>query len=235
MSSIEDRKKLLGQVLDTNNSILGVIYVITNMVNQKQYVGQTVSHKLNTKKYRPFGCQKRLKQHTSDAVCNTKKHQCTCLNNAIRKYGRENFKIEVIEYCLPDDANELEIRYIKQYNSIAPSGYNLSEGGGKGPTEQAQKEKLMLKSQEQYRQQKFDRFKDVVVDLTQMDSYVREYYHERYGGTYFVVNIKGNTKRMKTMFVGQHSTAQELKKQAIDFVHELARRSATHLNCGNVC
>lgn len=47
------------------------------------------------------------------------------------KYGKENFQWEIIyqslnkEHCL----NEMETYFIKEYNSLIPKGYNMSEGG----------------------------------------------------------------------------------------------------------
>lgn len=220
MATIEQRKQYLQTKLTTDQFVLGEIYIITNTVNNKRYIGQTLSHKLNTKIYRPFGSTRRLNQHTSDALNNTKKKQCSYLNNAIRKNGKDKFTVALIEYCLPEDANNREIHLIKEYNTLYPNGYNLTEGGNKGPTLQGQKEKLMRKSHEQYKEQKLERFKGVKINVEDIDKYIREYSHERYGGTYYVVIIDGT----KTMFVGQYLTSVELRQQAIDFIYELARR-----------
>lgn len=58
---------------------LGKIYRITNLVNNKIYIGQTIRD-----------LKVRFKQHCY-------KKGCTYLHNAILKYGKENFKIELIE------------------------------------------------------------------------------------------------------------------------------------------
>lgn len=86
------------------------------MVNGKQYVGQT-SRTL----------EQRWREHCS------KSSQCTYLHHAIKKYGKENFKVEQIDIAL--DQEELdykESQYIKCYNTLAPNGYNLDTGGGLG-------------------------------------------------------------------------------------------------------
>ena len=59
--------------LSDKNKRFGLIYCITNEVNNKQYIGQTVSHRKNKGKYRPFGIDGRLNDHISEAICNTKK------------------------------------------------------------------------------------------------------------------------------------------------------------------
>ena len=50
-------------------------------------------------------------------------------NKSIKKYGEESFYWEVLCYC--DNINEMmemEYHFIKQYNSLVPNGYNLTEG-----------------------------------------------------------------------------------------------------------
>ena len=93
---------------------MGYIYLITNKINGKKYVGQTLCNDIND----------RWKQHRS------KKSIGRCLKAAYIKYGIENFKFQIICICFDEDSNKLEIEYIKKYNTISPNGYNLSSGGG---------------------------------------------------------------------------------------------------------
>lgn len=56
----------------------------------------------------------------------------TKLYNAIQKYGRNNFKIELICYCLTQDiANKMEVYFIEQCDSVN-AGYNIRLGGNSG-------------------------------------------------------------------------------------------------------
>lgn len=58
---------------------------------------------------------------------------CVVFNNAIQKYGWNNFKHEILETNLTqDEACILEIKYIKKYNSQVPYGYNVDKGGYSG-------------------------------------------------------------------------------------------------------
>lgn len=118
-------------ILELNevNKIKGQIYRITNIKTSKIYIGQTLTHRKNKNKYRPYGYMSRFKSHVSEAINNTKKKQCTYLNNSIRKYGNENFTVELIETCSKDILDEREIYYIEKYNSLYPIGYNLTRGG----------------------------------------------------------------------------------------------------------
>lgn len=101
-------------MLKKNNEILGRIYIITNKINRKQYVGQTIST---------------LSERWSQHKCDSKRRQ-TAIANAIRKYGFDNFKIDIVEDDIPyEDLDNKEIYYIKQYNTICPNGYNITDGG----------------------------------------------------------------------------------------------------------
>jgi hypothetical protein len=119
----------LNSILNTNENVVGEIYIIKNYINNMVYVGKTLSHRKNKKKYRPFGYIGRFKEHISEALCNTKKNQCNYLNNAIRKYSENTFVVELIIRCAVNELDNFEKLYISKFNSIFPNGYNLTEGG----------------------------------------------------------------------------------------------------------
>ena len=116
-------------VLLDNSQVKGLIYIITNNETQKQYVGQTLTHRKNHGKYRPFGIEGRFQDHISEAICNTKKKQCTYLNNAIRHYGKDAFHVSLVSECSKNDLDANEIKFIEEYNTLYPNGYNLTRGG----------------------------------------------------------------------------------------------------------
>lgn len=72
-----------------------------------------------------------MKQHKDDSYHNYNQARYNQLiHQAIRKYGIENFKIEILEDNIPDDiVDKKEQNYIKSYNTMSPNGYNLTEGG----------------------------------------------------------------------------------------------------------
>lgn len=90
---------------------MAYIYKITNLVNGKMYVGQTA-----------FNLQYRLKQHFHDAKRGKQRPLC----RAIRKYGEENFSIELIEET--KFLAEREIYWIQELNTYK-KGYNATKGG----------------------------------------------------------------------------------------------------------
>lgn len=92
------------------------IYRITNLINQKIYIGQTNYP------------ARRWSQHKHAAKTNS---QELIVTRAMSKYGFNNFIFEVIATCrTQDDANYAEEIIIKQYDSRnLNKGYNIKPGG----------------------------------------------------------------------------------------------------------
>ena len=96
---------------------MGFIYCLI-FPNGKKYVGKTTRT-----------VEIRVSQHKS----NTSK--CTLVKKAYEKYG--TFKVETILEIENDQLDFYECHYIKEYNTLAPNGYNLTDGGEGGiPTEE---------------------------------------------------------------------------------------------------
>jgi len=102
------------------NNIKAYVYLITNLVDGKVYVGK------------PNDPKRRWKEHRCSILI-TKKRTCSYLHRALLKYGILNFKFEVIDILsTEEDAYKSEIEYITKFNSHnAECGYNL-HGGGRG-------------------------------------------------------------------------------------------------------
>lgn len=103
----------------------GIIYMYVCLCNLKVYVGQTINE------------TKRKEDHSRG-----KENDSVIFHNAVRKYGIENFSYNIlyskkVNYNIESEAkelhnilNELEIFYIKKFNSTNKSlGYNITEGG----------------------------------------------------------------------------------------------------------
>lgn len=98
---------------------MGIIYKITNKVNGKIYIGQTVKSE-----------PQRWQQHLWYSNNNKDNQDCPYLCNAIRKYGKENFLREILEEIPNELLDKREIYWITFYNSTNPDiGYNLNLGG----------------------------------------------------------------------------------------------------------
>ena len=94
----------------------GFVYLITNRINNKKYVGITTRD-----------IHLRLREHIWDAGSKIKKNQV--LLSAIRKYGAENFITELIDECHNITEKELYLKesyYIQKHNTIVDNGYGYN-------------------------------------------------------------------------------------------------------------
>jgi group I intron endonuclease len=104
------------------------IYCITNKLNGKSYIGQSCK------------VEERWKNHILDAkrvVGKTVASKKYALQNAILKYGEDNFSWEIIKIVETlDEVNQAEEFYIAYLQTLFPNGYNLLPGGkNRHPTE----------------------------------------------------------------------------------------------------
>lgn len=92
--------------------MFGYVYITTNLVNGKRYIGKRSLPEFDVNY---LGSGKLLKR-------------------AIKKYGKDNFKCEVIKWCeTEEELNNSERYYIKEYNAQkSDMFYNISEGGDWG-------------------------------------------------------------------------------------------------------
>ena len=118
------------------------IYKITNIQNNKVYIGQTI---------RPI--KDRFHRHMNDALNNIID---THFARAIRKYGKENFQIEIIDTAQSqNELNEKERYWIQYYNAVK-KGYNETDAISKcgGATYQSKTTEEMDIIKEKIRQSK---------------------------------------------------------------------------------
>lgn len=99
----------------------GVIYQITCNATNLKYIGQATNLKYKNGKPYNYGIKGRWSDHVSTA-----KTRNTPLCNAIKQYGKDNFKLEVIEEALLETLDEREAYWISKYNTIHPNGYNVA-------------------------------------------------------------------------------------------------------------
>ncbi len=94
--------------------IMGTIYKITNLLNNKIYVGQTIQK-----------VKRRWKSH----CCVNKANAKMPIVRAIKKYGKVNFLFEVLELNVPqNDLSSKEAYYVKLFNSNhSEFGYNVGD------------------------------------------------------------------------------------------------------------
>lgn len=96
---------------------MGCIYCITNLINNKRYVGKTT-----------LTVEERFRQHCKDSY--REKCEKRPLYDAMNKYGIENFIAEELEQV--QDESELdkrEIYWINELQTYGSNGYNATKGG----------------------------------------------------------------------------------------------------------
>ena len=101
------------------------IYMYTNKINGKRYVGQAVNF------------NRRHNTHISDSYNEKAKYDYNVpFHRAIRKYGIENFEIKILaeNISTQEKMNEYERFFIKRYDTLCKNnkGYNIASGGSNG-------------------------------------------------------------------------------------------------------
>jgi group I intron endonuclease len=102
-------------MIEAVNQPIAYLYCVTNNLNGMQYIGVSKNPK------------KRFNSHI-----NQKQNPNLYLKNAINKYGKESFNMEILvkgtqEYCYL-----IENKTIQKFNTLHPHGYNLAHGGRGG-------------------------------------------------------------------------------------------------------
>lgn len=102
---------------------MGIIYCLTSP-SGKMYIGQTRR-----------SIEKRFEEHC-------RSDNSLFLYNAIQKYGPEKFKKEILLHCDDTVLDVCEIKFIKEFNTLYPNGYNIRTGGSSGLHCDASKERM---------------------------------------------------------------------------------------------
>ncbi len=137
------------KMVKSEKAPFGYIYRANNDENGKNYLGQTVTSRWGDDKIP-------IKEHWNEEVREAYAKQrrgenLRSIESAIIKYGPENFKL--IEQDVASNQEELdkkETQYIKDYDSMVPKGYNMTEGGMGGRPSQEVREKLSNISSEKW-------------------------------------------------------------------------------------
>lgn len=119
----------------------GFIYKIENLINKKVYIGQTTKQKPS----------KREKEHYRQLINDN--HYNSHLQYAFNKYGKSNFKFNVLNWAnSKTELNILEVYFINKYDALnSDKGYNIREGGSNGKLSDKTKQKLSENAKERFK------------------------------------------------------------------------------------
>ena len=99
------------------------IYLITNKVNNKKYIGQSVDIERRYKEHLRAG-QPDIYAHKNERDINTPIHR------AMQKYNIINFSLTILELCSKEELDVKERYWIKKYRTNEKKfGYNITDGG----------------------------------------------------------------------------------------------------------
>src|ERR1700761_5456348 len=93
------------------------VYKIICLINKKFYIGSAIDAK------------RRFITHRY--LLDKNKHPNQYLQNSWNKYGENNFKFEIVEYCKSEfSLIEDEQRWIEKSNCVIPNGFNIVKNAG---------------------------------------------------------------------------------------------------------
>lgn len=104
------------RLTDYKNLNFTGIYLIKNLISGNCYVGQAKN------------IASRIRQHLGSAYSEPKKDYNTPLHAAFRKYGLDNFELEILQKCEYSELNTLEEYWVSVYDCFK-NGYNQTAGG----------------------------------------------------------------------------------------------------------
>tara|TARA_X000000368_G_C22944094_1_gene673533 strand:- start:73 stop:861 length:789 start_codon:yes stop_codon:yes gene_type:complete len=103
-----------------DSTLLGaVVYLLTNMINGKGYVGKAKD------------LYRRMWEHrTGKTMRGAKKGKMQLVDMKIQEYGWDNFKLEFLETNIDlDKLLDREAYWMKHCNTLVPNGYNILQPG----------------------------------------------------------------------------------------------------------
>lgn len=136
-----------------------LIYRITNLINGKSYIGQTIYDKFN-------------KRYSGGRWWDTTDN--ILLMNSAKKYGKENFSVEILEENVSslEILNKLEEFYAEKYNTYKPHGYNLRYCGDNRKLLPHQIEIIRNHASRTYKLRKVDTWEEI--EVTNLREFCRQ-------------------------------------------------------------
>ena len=120
----------------------GELYMVRNTIMNKAYVGQAQKYLSSGQ---VWGTHGRWTRHLRDAFIETRPDYNCMLHEAIRQYGGNAFIVMKLVDCHLDEIDAHEKKYIEEFNTMEPNGYNMTYGGKDGSHGEASNKKKQVK------------------------------------------------------------------------------------------
>ena len=130
----------------------------------------------------------------------------------------------MISTCSIEDANRIESEYIIKLNTLFPNGYNLKIHQNKIQLSEETKKNVSIGVQKYYTEQRYLRFKDVIIDINKIDKYIRLLKRDKKPFGYYVY-----INKLKTDFGGVHISLEKSYSLAYEFIQNLYKRQRDNL------
>lgn len=194
----------------------GVIYMITNNLNNKKYIGKAFSfEKHGVKKPSYYSAKGRFRRHKSNVAKNNM--EIPILYKAMKEDGVDNFKVETLEVCKIDDLKERETYYINHYRTFKSTiGYNYHVGDNK-PEDEEYKKKYENKKAESNKTRSDDGQMRQSTETATLPKYI----YKRKNG--LIVQVKIDNEVKVKSFLSKNQTDEEKLKLAQEWLRDVTR------------
>jgi len=155
------------------------VYLTTNLVNGKQYVGD----------------------HSSDNLNDGYLGSGTAIIRAIKKYRKNNFRREILEeFGSKKDAFNSQEKYIKKFDTLVPNGYNISPSGGVhwGGVHSDQTKKQISESQKNMPEERKKRMSEIHKGMKHSESTIIKMKNKVFSKEYRKKLSNANSERIWT-------------------------------------
>ena len=195
--------------------IQGIIYMITNRINGRIYIGQTKTFKKIKGYIKEWTAEDRFEQHKKFSSMPSKCNSSPKLYEDMRKQGIENFKVETVCVCTLDKTGYYENYYISKFNCKEENvGYNIASGCNVDHSITHAKRKVVMTDERRANLSKTNNKHPNITELKDKDTNTVIGYRVR-----IVVDSVSTEKR----FSSQKFTVEENFKKAQDFLEKLKK------------
>ena len=211
VKKLNSYNKKVGYNLDNPQ---GIIYLITNKINNKLYVGQTKTLKNIKGNIKEWSADDRLEEHKKNSNLKSKKEMCPKLYEAMNLDGHNNFIIETLLICDLEETGYHEKHFIKELDTTNQKiGYNINSGGNVEHKLQHSERKIVMTDEIRHKLSKNKDKEDNILNIGEV------LYKDKLVGYRVRINFEGNL--IEKRFSSQKYTVEENLQKAKDYLKSI--------------